>query len=320
MRPGRGPRVAETPPSLVFIAGSWHQGKCYERITQPLETRHQIRCTTVTLTSTLGDPESSFEDDVDAARSAITLETSRSRDVVVIAHSFGGMVGNSAIKGLSRSKSAKSNENITSGAVIGLVLIASGFTLTGLSFMDPMFGIPPPSWKVNKETGFADLVTPPRELFYHDLSAEDADYWFRSGEHAYAGWQDVPTWYIGTTEDRGMPVVVQRMQVGMARAMGGQVVHRELQSSHSPFLSMPDKCVAIILEAIEVFTGKPLDDASVSKSAEEMGEREFVVPAVRLLQPTSWFRYGIPFGLGRFVGNCITAFEWIRSLWRTKQR
>ncbi|KAK4502075.1 hypothetical protein PRZ48_007886 [Zasmidium cellare] len=202
----------------------------------------------------MGDRETTFKDDVDAAREAIMRETSLGRDVVVIAHSFGGMVGNSAIQGLTRSKSQKVAENSAGGAVIGLILIASGFTLTGLSFMDPMFGIPPPSWKANRETGFADLVKSPRELFYHDLSAEDAEYWisqlgsqnlkamFEGGEHAYAGWKDVPTWYIGTIEDRGLPVMVQRMQVGMARAMGGDIVHQELKSSHSPFLSIPDEC------------------------------------------------------------------------------
>lgn len=54
------------------------------------------------------------------------------------------------------------------------------------------------------------------------------------GEHAYSGWQDVPVWYIGTIEDRGFSVIIQRMQVNMARAMGGNIMHCELQSSHSP--------------------------------------------------------------------------------------
>jgi hypothetical protein len=43
----------------------------------------------------------------------------------------------------------------------------------------------------------------------------------------YAGWQDVPTWYISAVEDRELPVLVKWMQMGIAREMGGNVVHRE---------------------------------------------------------------------------------------------
>lgn len=261
-----------------------------------------------------------------AARDAITRETSQGKNVVVVDDSFGGMVDNSAIKGLSRSKGANSHRNSTDGVVIGLILIASCFTLTGLAFMDPMFGIPPPSWKINKETGFADLVTSPRELFYHDLSRDDAEYWvsqlvpqnlktmFEGGEHAYAGWKDVPTWYIGTIEDEGLPVMIQRMQVAMARAMDGKIVHRELQSSHSPFLSMPEECVGIIVEAIEDFTGETVRKTMSSEAPREDGKLNAIVPTVRLLRPASWIRYGIPFGLGCVIGSCVSAFGWLMRI------
>ncbi|GFF78815.1 conserved hypothetical protein [Aspergillus udagawae] len=154
-----------------------------------------------------GKPSATFKDDIDAAREAISSATNQGRNVVVLAHSYGGMVGNSAIKGFTRPQDATAP---TTGYVIGLILIASGFTLTGLSFMDPFFSRSPPSWRVNSETGYAELVAPPRELFYHDLPAEEAEFWvsqltpqrlkalFEGGEHAYAGWKDVPVWYIGT--------------------------------------------------------------------------------------------------------------------------
>lgn len=36
---------------------------------------------------------------------------------------------------------------------------------------------------------------------------------FEGGEHAYAGWLDVPNWYLSTTEDKAFPVQAQRMVV-----------------------------------------------------------------------------------------------------------
>ncbi|TQN70130.1 hypothetical protein CSHISOI_05361, partial [Colletotrichum shisoi] len=217
----------------------------------------------------------SEDNDVDAARQALSRETAQGRDVVVIAYSYGGMVGNSVIKGFAplrdaakggsapatSSTSDDHRDALPEGHAIGLILIASGFTLTGLAFMDPFFGRPPPGWRVNSTTGYAELVADPREFFYHDLPAEEAEFWtsrlttqslkalFEGGEHAYAGWQDVPAWYIGTVQDRGLPVVAQRMIVSMAREMGARVEHRELQTSHSPFLSQPENTVSIVLEA-----------------------------------------------------------------------
>lgn len=192
--------------------------------------------------------------------------------------------------------------------------------------MDPFFGRPPPSWRVNSATGYAELVTPPRELFYHDLPAEEAEFWvsqlttqslkalFEGGEYTHAGWKDVPVWYIGTIEDRGLPVVAQRMQVGMAREMGGSVTHRELQTSHSPFLSQPEVTVSIILEAVEEFTGKSRGDESTMSGR----GAAIAVPKATLWQPFTWFGFGLPLALGHVIGRCILLFSWGRGLWRSR--
>lgn len=129
-------------PNLVLIAGSWHQGKCYEGITKPLQEQHDLKCITVTLPSTLGDPNSTFKDDIEVARHAIVAEISPGQDVVVFARSFGGMVGSSAIKCLTSSENEDPDTRSTDSRVSGLIFIASDFTLTGLTFLDPIFGIP----------------------------------------------------------------------------------------------------------------------------------------------------------------------------------
>lgn len=309
-------------PTLVFIPGAWHRPTCYGPIIKLLEPK--LKCVAVSLPSTANNPEATFKDDLDAAREVISAETSNGRNVVVIAHSYGGMVGNSAIKGFAKPKDAK-NSKQQSGYVIGLILIASGFTLTGLTFMDPFFGRPPPAWRVNTETGYAEIVASPRELFYHDVPEEEAEYWvsqltnqslkalFEGAEYTYAGWKDVPSWYIGTVEDRGLPVLAQRLSVGMARGVGASVEHRELQTSHSPFLSKPELTVELILEAVDAFTRSSSDK---SKSAIR-ADNAVVVPGARLLSPFTWFRFGLPLAFGRVLGKCVLLFGWGRGLWRT---
>lgn len=306
-------------PTLVFVPGSWHKASCYDRILEPLRNDHHMNCVAVTLPSTTGDAKATFKNDVDAVRAAISAETTAGRDVVVVVHSYGGVVGESAVKGFTQASSPKdaSASATSNGHVKALVCIATGFTITGLAFMDPFFGIPPPFWRVNKETGFADLLASPRELFYHDLEADDAAYWvgqltpqslkalFEGGEHVYTGWKDVPVWYVGTVEDRGIPVVVQRMQVGMARGQGAVVHHTELVSSHSPFLSMPGEVVEIIMDAVKAVSGQQ----EASEVVQAVAERESIAaPAVMLSAPSTWFKFGLPLLMGRGLGWMIFGF------------
>ncbi|KAL2872050.1 alpha/beta fold hydrolase [Aspergillus lucknowensis] len=170
------------PPTVVLIPGSWHQPTYYDPIIKPLQGQYGLKCVAVSLPSTTGNPVATFKDDLDAARESISRETIQGRNVVVLAHSYGGMVGNSAIKGFAKPRVPSTGRSTgqpqtLAGHVIGLVLLASGFTLAGLSFMDPCFGHPPPFWHVNDVSGFAELVANPRELFYHDVPAEEVEFW-----------------------------------------------------------------------------------------------------------------------------------------------
>lgn len=263
-----------------------------------LREQHSSTCTFFSLPFTSDDPNATFKDDLSACRNAISSETSRGRDVVLVAYSHGGMVANSAIRDFI---SSSPGQGRIIGRIIGLVFIASGFTLTGLSFMDPLFHIPPPMRRVNKVTGFAEIIKPPAQLFYHDLPAEEGKEWvaqltpqslkslFEGGEYSYAGWQDVPVWDIGTIEDKGLPVVVQRAHVGMARSMGASVVHKEFRSSHSPFLSQSDEVVQLLLDAASAFAGKV---AGVEALQISQGRNEVLAPAVTTGRSSTWLKYG----------------------------
>ncbi|KAI1198706.1 alpha/beta-hydrolase [Nemania serpens] len=309
-------------PTLVLVHGSWHQPSCYSKITKILQEQHGLKCVAPALPSTSGNRDATFKDDLDIVREAISREVGAGTDVVVIAHSYGGLVGNSAIKGFARSRDEP--PNAAAGHVIGLILIASGFAITGLAFMDPFLGRPPPTWRANWETGFAEIAIPPREFFYHDLPEDEGDYWasqltphslrslFEGGEFAYAGWMDVPSFYVGTVEDHGLPVAVQRIGVGVARGAGARVEHRELRTSHSPFLSRPRETAEIIWEAVQAFTGRPVDQA---RTATERSQ-EILIPKARLFQPITWYRYGLPLAFGHFIGRCFMIFSGVGRLLR----
>lgn len=127
-------------PTLVFVPGAWHKASIWSKVASILQTQ-QYKCVCVDLPSTASNPSATFLDDVTAVRNSIIAETTQGRDVVVVVHSYGGQVGNSAIKGLAKPREAgTSSVTGQTGHVIGLTMIASGFTPTGVAFLEGFGG------------------------------------------------------------------------------------------------------------------------------------------------------------------------------------
>ncbi|KAI1322121.1 hypothetical protein F5Y16DRAFT_404763 [Xylariaceae sp. FL0255] len=124
-------------------------------------------------------PDMTFEDDVDVIREAISLEVNVSTDVVAIA--------------VREDTAANEASHVTS-----LLLIASDLSY-GPRLYETLPRASAPTWRVNRDTGYAEIVMSPREMFYHGLPKDEADYWvsqlttqglqslFESGEFSYTG-------------------------------------------------------------------------------------------------------------------------------------
>lgn len=229
-------------PTLIFVPGAWHRPETWSKVTGLLPS-HTSVC--VDLPTNKGSGYS-FKDDVEAVQAAIQ---SASDKVVIIVHSYGSMPGSSGMNGLV-------------DRVAGFIMISTGFTETGVSFREKLGGQPPPFAEI--QDGECKIMTDTRELFYHDLAQAEGEQWvgkltkfsadaYDGGEHAYAGWKEVPTWYLATTEDKAFPVEVQRMSVQQVRDEGHNVTLREVAASHSPMLSKPRETAAFIKEAVASF-------------------------------------------------------------------
>jgi pimeloyl-ACP methyl ester carboxylesterase len=247
-----------TKPTFVLVPGAWHGPQTWDKVSSLLNDQGYTS-TSVTLPTTSGSSSSSLGDDVKATEDAIAAETSQGHNVVIVTHSYGGIVGQSAIKGFTRPKDTPK----PSGYVIGLILIASGFAQPGMAFLDGTGGTPPPTWRLDP-SGFAELQVPARELFYHDLPEAEGDEWvekltkqsskaFTEGKDVvYPGWKDVPVWMLLTTEDKALPVELQKMFVDMVKDVADVTV-KEIASSHSPMLSKAKEVVEFILDGTKSF-------------------------------------------------------------------
>jgi len=251
-------------PTLIFVPGAWHIASLWDKVTSLLSAHH--KCITITLPSTLGSASTTLLDDINAVRNAIIAETSLGLDVVLVLHSYGGAVGQCAVKGLTRpAEPPHSSEK--KNYVIGLAMMASGFGQTGVGFLEALGGKPPPFWELSDD-GFCTLLGSITELFYHDLPAEEAEEWLgkltrqaslpltAGGEWSYAGWKDLPVWYLLTVEDKAGPPAAQRMMIEMVRESGKEIVVREVESSHSPMLSKPVETAKFVEDATEAFVGE----------------------------------------------------------------
>lgn len=108
-------------PTLIFVHGAWHGTAVWEKVTLILAAKN-LKCVAVALPSTAGNPNTTFGEDIKAVRDAIIVETALGNDVLLILHSYGGAVGQSAVKGVD--------------GVRGMVLITCGFAATRMSLID----------------------------------------------------------------------------------------------------------------------------------------------------------------------------------------
>ena len=87
------------------------------------------------------------------------------------------------------------------------------------------------------------------------LGQHSAKSLLEGGELAYAGWKDVPVWFLATVTDQAFPIEAQRGMVAGIQETGKDVTLREVEASHSPMLSKPEETAGFIMEAAASFVG-----------------------------------------------------------------
>jgi len=221
--------------SIVLVHGAWHGPWVWDRVVGPLRERgfevHMVKHPSSDPTQeTLGD----LYADAESLRRELD---SIDGDVLVVAHSYGGMVATEGAAG--------------AGNVRHIVYLTAFMLDEGESLFSAVGGTVPDWWVRDEGAGTVEAGRPD-EIFYNDCTAEDAaaaaakldaqlEESFMQPLRSVA-WRDVPTTYVICDQDNAIPVFAQEHMAQHA----GDV--RRLDSSHSPFLSMPDRVVEIISE------------------------------------------------------------------------
>lgn len=86
-------------PTIILVPGAWHKAELYAPLLNSL-TRMRFPVVAPSLPS-VGGTSDNFDDDVRLIREAIAAEVLEGHDIIMVMHSYGGMVGSAAVKGYS---------------------------------------------------------------------------------------------------------------------------------------------------------------------------------------------------------------------------
>ncbi|RDL30008.1 uncharacterized protein BP5553_10635 [Venustampulla echinocandica] len=252
-------------PTVVLIPGAWHSPSHYSSLLKLIETAgYPTRSLRLPSVASSTPHEITATTDVDFVRNKLLLPLiEEGRDIVLINHSYGGLVGGSAAKGLS--KIEQQNEGRT-GGIVGLIFIAAFLGVEGADLQTMVGGKLDPRIIIDEVSG-QTTASIPIDMFYSDVpSSEQAIAAAAVQQHAYSalttpfpasGWGDSAfdgrRAYIKAANDNIIPPFVQTMMVDKS---GVKWELQETQTGHSPFLSQPAILKNIVVELIEAFEKK----------------------------------------------------------------
>jgi hypothetical protein len=120
-------------PVMIFVPGAWHYPDFYNRVIAILEPLG-YKCVALTMPS-VGQvpPVASLDEDIATIRNAVIKELDAGSDVIVNAHSWGGIPVNSALDGLSKAERQLDGKH----GVVKLTFVASYALPEGVSVTDP---------------------------------------------------------------------------------------------------------------------------------------------------------------------------------------
>jgi pimeloyl-ACP methyl ester carboxylesterase len=226
------------PPTVVLVHGMWHGGWAWERVAALLEARGHP-CVLVTLPGAdraPGDP--TFRGH--CAHLAGVL-AGVPGDVVLVGHSYSGAV-------LTEVGAAP---NVRAMVFVSAFCLEPGESVASVN--DAEAGSQAGKDDIRR-VGDHLVIDPEtaRHAFYHDCTPADATAAVArlTPEHVdareavvtRAAWRDVPSHFVVCSLDRACTPEVQRT---LATRLGSS---SELESSHSPMLSMPEEVARTIVE------------------------------------------------------------------------
>ncbi|MCJ1319209.1 hypothetical protein MMC15_004544 [Xylographa vitiligo] len=266
-------------PTVLFVHGSWHSPAHFQPVMELFEA-HGYPTECPCQPSFNAKPASTnLDEDVKVIRCALDkLVVDEIKDVVVVMHSYGGVVGTQAVDE-SLGKRARQNKGLA-GGVVHLLYLSAFILQLGDSLRSVLGQDLPPFVKVEvrqlflaspfksylfqvltklifsnfqlQEDGTCNMMEPERR-FYNDLPQQQQQRWVSELKPhpvvtqltpiSYAAYMHYPVTYLYCENDQALPLKVQKMMVARS---GLHFETETCASGHSPFLSMPETVLKVV--------------------------------------------------------------------------
>jgi len=185
------------------------------------------------------------------------LVVNQHKDVVLVCHAYGGMLGSQSVNGLERSARAKGGRK---GGIVKVIFISALLPQEGESMLQ-VFGearITPGEWMdMDPTSTFISATSIAPDVLYHDLPDDQAQYWASKLEPMSANggiapatdvcWNaDVPKVYIFCKKDRVFSIEEQQRMLERVQSDRDDWETYEMDCGHSPFLSHVEELTEIL--------------------------------------------------------------------------
>ncbi|EUC34081.1 hypothetical protein COCCADRAFT_25762 [Bipolaris zeicola 26-R-13] len=244
-------------PTIVFIPGAWSTPDCFD-ITR--EKLHQCGWETEAVAHpSVGaePPNKGLADDAAALRSTLQRLADDGKDIVLLVHSYGGLVGQNAVEGLGYKQRQAMGKK---GGVIILVYLADFVAPKGATIKAMLGGQFLPWMKFDGDYCYA---TGAEVICYHDLDDEAQKAAVAKLKHqsariftdevTYEPWHEILSMYFFCKADKALLLPIQQQ---MAQMLGKDAPTFKSVEAHSPFLSQPQEVVEGLEYAAKVGQSK----------------------------------------------------------------
>jgi pimeloyl-ACP methyl ester carboxylesterase len=235
---GSPSKASEPKPTIVLVHGAWADSSGWNDSIKRLQTKGYTALA-------VANPLRSLAGDAAYLSSVLA---SIAGPIVLVGHSYGGMVLTNAATG---------NQNVKALVYIAAFAPDQGEKQIDLILKNPGSQIGPDTLTFRPYPGGLDsYITPSvfHRVFAHDVPAKTAavmaatqrpfDIAILEELSGPPAWKSIPSWYLIATEDRAIPPATQRF---MANRAGATIA--EVRSSHVPMVSRPSAVTDLILDA-----------------------------------------------------------------------
>ncbi|MCJ1357554.1 MAG: hypothetical protein MMC33_007550 [Icmadophila ericetorum] len=247
-------------PTFVCVPG----GSCTPRFYQPSASRlSELGYSSMLIDLPTVDAKPAkydFSEDVKAIRDAVkTLVEEEEKEVIVVAHSYGGVTVSEAVHESFGKRQREDNGR--KGGVLRMVFISSFPLPEGAA----------PGGERGDTSKFLPLqiidvevisVGDAKSQFFHDLPDDEASRWATEevkpqslgvfwSKTTYAAWRHIPTTYLICTNDRVVPLAAAEGMIAAARQIQPTAfdVVEKVESGHFAMLSKMEETVAVLRRA-----------------------------------------------------------------------